>query len=375
MPSSTTNFLNKQKRYPHRPKPMNKQKRLNRLQQKMQEEKVDALLINDLVDIFYLSGIQLSAGQCLVTHDSAHLLVDGRYLEMCTTQSAISPILEEKNTLPSLLPPSCKQLAFVAETTTYQQWENLSSQLLIPLLPVPHWVREQRAIKDPEELTLLRNAAHLGSEGYDYILSILSEGITEIEVARELEFFWRKKGAQKLGFDPIIAFGSNTSQPHYHPQPIPLKKGDPVLIDIGVYLNGYHSDMTRTLFFGEPSPKMREIYATCLEAQTNALAACHPGTTVGEIDDIARSTIANKGFGNAFPHGLGHGVGLEIHELPILKGTTPYRNTPLKENMVITIEPGIYLPSIGGVRIEDTIAITKNGYEDLTQRPKELAFL
>lgn len=174
-----------------------------------------------------------------------------------------------------------------------------------------------------------------------------------------------KKGGQGVAFEPIIAFGENSAIPHHRASETRLSQGMTVLIDIGVKWKGYHSDMTRTLFWGEPPEIMREIYDIVQEAQMRALTICKPGTLIGELDSAARDYITSKGYGEKFLHSLGHGVGLEIHEWPLIRKREPYQSLPLQAGMVITIEPGIYLSNIGGVRIEDTIVITPTGYEIL----------
>jgi Xaa-Pro aminopeptidase len=199
--------------------------------------------------------------------------------------------------------------------------------------------------------------------------------MTESEAALELDFFWKKRGGQGFSFDPIIAFGANSSMPHYRAGITPLKKGDTVLIDIGVMVNNYHSDMTRTVFFGEPHPEMRKIYNIVREAQTRALDAVKPGVHAGELDKAARGYIEAEGYGPQFSHSLGHGVGLEIHEWPFLRNRVPMADIPIKEGMCLTVEPGIYIEGLGGVRIEDSIIVTQEGYRSLTNRPTELSVL
>ena len=199
-----------------------------------------------------------------------------------------------------------------------------------------------------------------------YVLSLLKEEISEAELALELEFFWKKRGAKKLAFDPIIAFGANSSMPHYRAGLAKLQSHTSILIDIGVVLSHYHSDMTRVVHFGTPTSVIEKIYSIVEEAKARALALCCPGTLVGELDRAARDWIASQGYGERFTHSLGHGVGLDIHEPPTIRDSGLYRTLPLQPGMVITIEPGIYLPGIGGVRLEDTVLITENGHENLT---------
>lgn len=350
--------------------------RLNRLRSLMKEHQIDMYIVDDLTNILYLTGLELSAGRILVTLTKAFLIVDDRYYERCNKYSPLETRLQSQFPLETLLQqntsPPCS-VGFDTETTPYQSFEeyNKITQKISPqilLKPVPNLVKKLRSIKDTQEISLLQQAADLGCEGFHYLCGLLKEGVTETQLAVELEIFWRRRGGKKLAFDPIIAFGANSSMPHHRASATPLKQGDIVLIDIGVNLNHYHSDMTRTVFFGKPVPQLEEIYAIVEEAQSKALHLCKPGVKIGAVDLAARDFIAAKGYGERFSHGLGHGVGLEIHELPVVRSSAAYRDTLLEPGMVITIEPGIYLPNIGGVRIEDTIVITSDGYDNMTRK-------
>lgn len=338
-----------------------------------QQPSVDALLIEEPIAIFYLTGMEVSTGSVLIDTREAHLLVDARYYEQATKRSPIPVILKKEDTLRQLLKQktNIKTLGFHQDAVVYQRYREMQEQYdQLSLVPLANLVKQQRMVKDREEIQKLREAGLLGSRGYDYVCGRLTEGISEKEIASELEIFWLREGGEGLAFDAIIAFGSNTSMPHYRPSPTQkLKKGDPVLIDIGVSLEHYQSDMTRVIFFGgAPSGKMQEIYDVVKEAQKLALDHCKPGVTAGSMDAVAREYINQKGYGEFFSHGLGHGVGLEIHEEPYLRNKPPYANIVLKEGMVVTVEPGIYLPEVGGVRLENTVVVTKSGIEDLTQR-------
>ncbi len=354
------------------------QARLQRLQILLSQVPCDAFFVEDEINLYYLTGLQLSAGRLLVHTRGAHLFVDGRYTEVCMKKSPFPVRPLENLSLKTLLESPefdfIHILGFDSNGTTfkgYQEFVKATEELppsRLKLIPVDSLVKKQRAIKDPQEIQLLREAADLGSEGFDFVCQILKEGISEEQVATELDIFWKRRGAKKVGFDPIIAFGTNSSMPHHRSGPSTLQRGDVVLIDIGVNYRHYHSDMTRMAFFGLPDPRLQEVHSIVAEAQQLALNLCAPGVTIGTIDRAARDFIAAKGFGAHFNHGLGHGVGLEIHELPVIKSTPPFYGIVLEAGMVITIEPGIYLSGIGGIRIEDTIVITDSGYENLTKR-------
>lgn len=345
--------------------------RLECVQNQLISWKIDALLIENKIDLLYLTGLSLSAGKLLVTPTVSTLLVDGRYYEMARIEYA-PVILENEEAFKALLSPFTT-VGFDGSTLSWERVQQLMDQY-----PHLHWqsipqpLNPFRAIKDSEEIKKMKKAAELGSRGFDLLKTLLKEGVEERELALKLELFWKEQGGKEVAFEPIIAFGENSAHPHYHGGKGRLKKGDVVLLDIGVVLENYHSDMTRTLFFGPPSSKMREVYEVVREAQKKAINAIQPGKTAGEIDQIARSLIEEKGYGKAFTHSLGHGVGLQIHEWPYLKNKEPYAAVPLVENMCVTVEPGIYLPGIGGIRIEDTVVVTSEGTLSLTQRPTEL---
>lgn len=335
----------------------------------------DALLIEHPTHLLYLTGLELSAGKLLVTQQNACLIVDGRYIERSSVQTLYPVQLLQENSLKGLLMGyQIHQLGFDMHQTTYHAFLNLtqlaadlkSQSYAIDIVPVESPVQQLRLIKDEDEISRLRSAALLGYQGYEFVVSLLREGITEAEIAFELEFFWKKRGASHLAFDSIIAFGPNSSMPHYRAGQTKLQLHTSVLIDIGVVLSHYHSDMTRVAFFGTPPPIIQEIYSIVEEAKARALALCRPGTLIGELDSIAREWIASKGYNDYFTHSLGHGIGLDIHEPPIVRKIGPYSTTPLQAGMVLTIEPGIYLPEVGGVRLEDTVLITEKGHDNLT---------
>jgi Xaa-Pro aminopeptidase len=361
---------------------MNYLERIKNVQMSIIGAEKDALLLEHPIDIFYLTGLQLSRGSLLVHLKGAQLFVDNRYIETCRESSPVPVLQSECVSLSQFLkqPENAfiKNLAFDSEHTSYQEFLDLRkslstgapqielSSLSCPLVPL-------RMIKDDEEIARLRTVAQLGADGFDYLVnSCLHEGVSEAELALELDIFWKRRGSQGMAFEPIIAFGAHSSRPHYQVDDYALKNGMTVLIDIGVTYQHYHSDMTRTLFFGEPDPQIREIYSIVKKAQELALELCRPGIAIGEVDQAARGYIQQMGYETYFKHGLGHGIGLEVHEAPFLRNKPPYQEMLLAEGMVITVEPGIYLPNQGGVRIEDTIVINAQGHENLTQRSHEL---
>lgn len=349
---------------------MNYLKRIQKLQHRLQEMICEGLLVEEPVNLYYLTGLWLSAGALFVHQNGALLCVDQRYLEACQKQAPCPVVASDKISLVDLVISkefSLSNLGFNAETTSFKRYDELKNKIghQTRLVPLDNPIKWLRMIKDQEEIDLLSQAAILGKQGFEHLCSLLYEGVKEIELAIELEVFWKKRGSLGVAFDPIVAFGSNGSMPHYRAGQTSLKKGMSVLMDIGVNLQRYHSDLTRTFFFGEPNPEIMDIYTVVEQAQKAALNLCKPGTTIKQLDEAARGWIKDKGYGDYFTHGLGHGVGLEIHEFPSLKNITPWSDQALAPGMVITIEPGIYLPGKGGVRIEDTILITEEGYKNL----------
>jgi Xaa-Pro aminopeptidase len=356
--------------------------RLQRLQATFPTLACDALIIEDPVNLYYLTGLDLSNGLLWMTQEKAFLMVDGRYLESAKKESPFPVLLKPSNqhALELLLEQeksgAIKRLAFNSATTCYQRFLEIQNILAnipsiqIELIPSDNPLKKLRSIKDAYEIDQLRAAAALGSKGFDFICSLLQEGITELELAIELEIFWKRQGSKGVAFNPIIAFGPNSSMPHYAAGERRLQKGQHILIDIGVNRHHYHSDMTRVVFFGPPDPQIAKIYPIVYEAQQAALALCRPGTLIKDLDEAARSVIRKAGYEKQFTHSLGHGIGLEIHEWPhgneFTANSTSSNDTYLEAGMAITIEPGIYLPDIGGVRIEDTVIITSSGHDNLS---------
>lgn len=347
--------------------------RVKKLREQLKKQKVDALIVEEPKNLYYLTGLDLSTGKLIVADQEVILLVDGRFIEKASKEGNIPAFLIKENILDEIFQqklPNVQKLGFCSETTTYKQYLDLKKEmdkLQRTLVALDSPLQELRMVKDEWEITLMRQAALLGSQGFQHVRNLLKEGITESEVAVELEIFWKRHGADGVAFPPIIAFGPNTSMPHHHSVQQKLEPGHTVLIDIGVTVHGYHSDMTRTFFFGEPDPQMMNIFNLVQEAQEAALAICKPGVTVGELDAAARNLIQEKGHGEHFMHSLGHGIGLEVHEKPILRNKPPFQSVKLEPGMVITVEPGIYLPGVGGVRIEDTVVINEKGHENLTR--------
>ncbi|WP_210610281.1 M24 family metallopeptidase [Priestia flexa] len=233
-------------------------------------------------------------------------------------------------------------------------------------------MNELRVVKTQAEIDILQEAAALADYGVEVGVSALKEGVTEMDVLAKIEYELKRKGIREMSFSTMVLFGEKTGDPHGNPGLRTLKKGDMVLFDLGVVLDGYCSDITRTVAFGEISEKQQHMYETVNKALEAALSASKPGTRIGDLDMIARNLISEAGYGEYFPHRLGHGLGISVHEFPSMNRTN---DDILKEGMVYTIEPGVYIPNVGGVRIEDDVVITKDGNKPLTKYPKKLQII
>ena len=342
--------------------------RLQCLQKKLAEASLDACFIDSPLDLLYFTGLKLSAGYLIVLRKSASLFVDGRYIQIAKEKAPMPAVLEGSGKLDNYLKKErVKKMAFDSRHLSYDQFILLKQRgkvIGLQLMPDAHFFQTLRVIKDEEEMDKMRKSAKLAYKGFLFIRGLLRVGITEREVARKFEIFCLENGADKLSFEPIIAFGANSAMPHYRSQQARLKAGDLVLIDIGVVLDQYHSDMTRVVFFQRQDPFFKRVYDVVFNAQQAALAACRPGVHVEELDLAARRVMRKAQLEPHFLHSLGHGIGLETHEFPRLSSRGKGGQIPLKPGMVITVEPGLYFQGKGGIRYEDTVVVTESGYEN-----------
>ncbi|MBS0629571.1 MAG: aminopeptidase P family protein [Verrucomicrobia bacterium] len=337
--------------------------RIKKLQKALRAEKLDGCLVDHSVDLLYLTGLQLSLGALFVLQRKCCLFVDGRYFEVAQKTSPIAvEKLSDENKKAFL--KGVKTLAFDGDHVSYNQFLQLK-KLKVQLVSKPELIRDLRLIKDVGEIGKMKRSAEFGYMAYLMLKGLLKPGITEIELARELEIYCLKNGAEKMSFEPIIAFGKNSSLPHHRSGDTKLKANDIALFDLGVVLDKYCSDMTRVEFVGKPDPQLKKLYDVNLEAQRAALAVCKPGVKLKELDLAARKVMAKAGLEEYFVHNLGHGIGLQVHEFPRINKVGINKDVELEPGMAITIEPGLYLPGKGGVRYEDTIIITPRGYTNL----------
>lgn len=337
-----------------------------------------AALIQDPNNRRYFTGFPSSEGLLVITAEDAFLLVDFRYVEAAAKQAVHCQVLEFSNMaerLKALLKDLGCCRVFVEDEnislSRAKQFQNCCEELGIEAVldeALDKAVMALRMIKSPDEVAKLEAAQAITDEAFTHILRFIRPGVTEKEIALELEFYMRRHGADGNAFDPIVAAGKNGSMCHAVPSDYVVQKGDLVTMDFGALLAGYHADMTRTVAVGEISPEQRKVYDTVLEAHNAARRAAKPGVPCRDIDKLARDII-DREYEGRFGHGLGHGVGLEIHEQPRFSRLDETLCAP---GMVITDEPGIYLPDQFGVRIEDMLLITEDGCRSLTKSKKEL---
>ncbi len=351
------------------------QPRLTEVRRLLEEKNIPAMLVMQAENRRYLSGFTGSAGMLLITPTHAILSTDFRYWEQGAQQAPDFTLHQAigayKDFLPGLIAAggNPSRVGIESATVTIAQYEQLKKAL-----PQMEWVgvngliENVRAVKDADELALTQKTIELAEEGLRYLLSILKPGMLEKQAAWELEVYMRSHGADALSFETIIASGPNAALPHYHTGERVMQANEPITIDWGAEIDGYRSDLTRTIVLGEPDAKFREIYGIVLKAQLNAIAYIKAGQTGKEADAFARDVIVAAGYGDNFGHGLGHGVGLAVHEQPRASFTVEDETLPV--NSLLTVEPGIYLPGWGGVRIEDMVLVKEQGVAVLSHFEK-----
>ncbi len=335
---------------------------------------IDFLLVLDLATIRYLAGFTGSDGALVLSADDAWFLTDSRYTTQANLEVVGARVVEYRKKLDGITEllkgNAARRLGFEAEHTTVAMHGALVAALPgVELVAVGDELVALRAVKDAGEIDLLGTCAGIASAALLSILERIRPGVTEREIALELEFAMKRGGADEKSFDFIVASGLRGALPHGKASDKPLGSGELVTLDFGAVYRGYCSDETVTVALGQPDARQREIYMTVRDAHDRAVEMVRPGVSLKELDDAARGYIEAQGYGSFFGHGLGHGVGLEVHEKPVVS----YRSDGIvEEGMVFTIEPGIYIPDWGGVRIEDTVVVTADGCRLLTTVPKEL---
>ena len=349
------------------------ERRVLKLREEMVRLNLDAVLIEDSKNKRYISNFTGTAGSIIITKEKNILFTDFRYTQQAKNQTINFDIVEISRTNPItnfLKKMNIKRLGFEDDKMSFATYSNYNKNLSdTEMVPLNGLMLDLRAVKDEKELEIIRQASKIADDGFMHIINFIKPGMKESEVALELEFFMRKKGATGVSFDFIVASGKRSSMPHGVASDKVIEIGDFVTIDFGCVYNGYCSDMTRTIVVGKANDKQKEIYNIVLEAQLKVIEHAKANMSGIELDNIARQYIIEKGYGDKFGHGLGHGIGLDVHELP---NVNTLGEKILKPNMVISDEPGIYIEDFGGVRIEDLLIITEDGCEVINSSPKEL---
>ncbi len=347
--------------------------RLAKLRSALVEHELDVILVSQPENRRYLSGFTGSAGWLLISAERAVLATDFRYFEQVGREAPRFELARIKGKLSDLLPGlladlGVQRLGFESQHVTVDQlyaWSQATDGL--EWVPLKEAVEAIRAVKDESEIEVLRRSAALTDAAFAHLWEGIRPGMTEREAAWEIETYMRTHGASKVAFDLMVAAGPNGALPHARPGDRVIQSGEPIVLDIGCVLDGYCSDMTRTICLGQPDPKYLEVWEIVLEAQEMVEATIHAGMSGIEADAVARDLIKRAGYGEQFGHGLGHGVGLAVHESP---WASRLSEDTLAEGMTLTIEPGIYLPGEFGVRIEDLVVVREGGVEILTGTPK-----
>lgn len=365
-----------------------KKERLQKLGDWLNEQNTDAAFISSTENIFYLTNFHTDPHERLMglfvfKEAEPFFICPGMEVSQARDAGFEGEIIgyadhedpweKVKTAIHKRGRQNMKQAAVEKELLPFSRAEEI--QKILPdaaLVSAEEIMNELRLVKDEKELAVLKQAAELADYGVEIGVQSLKEGVFEMDVLARIEYELKRKGIREMSFSTMVLFGKKSGQPHGNPGLASLKEGDFVLFDMGVVLDGYCSDITRTLAYKSVSSEQRKIYQTVLDAQLQALDASRPGTRIGDLDQIARDVITNAGYGEYFPHRLGHGLGISVHEYPSISHTN---DGVLKEGMVYTIEPGIYVPEIGGVRIEDDVCITKDGHETLTKFPKDLQII
>ena len=340
------------------------------------DDQVDGLLLTSRYSRHYGAEFDIAEGIAVVSKKGCRYFTDSRYIESATNNiHDFEVIMTDRNRNYALLINQAiadfgiHALGYEEEYMTAGECSRFQQSLNAKMVPYNEKIRAFRDVKEEWELERLRKAQQIADAAFLEVLPRLKVGMTELEAQAELIYCMYKNGAQGLSFDPIVVSGPNTSLPHGVAGSRVIQEGDFLTMDFGVLYQGYCSDTTRTVAFGYATEEMRKVYNVVLKAQCEALAATRAGVTGKYVDGVARQVITEAGYGDYFGHGLGHSVGLFIHEEPRL---SPAGNEILQPGMTVTVEPGIYLPGVGGVRIEDLTAVTENGYENFASSPKEL---
>lgn len=351
--------------------------RVSNVRKALEKLDVPAMFVSNLVNVRYLSNFTGSAGAVLVTPEKQYFITDFRYTTQAAQQAAgfdiqihSKGIFQEVANI--LKNEGIKQLAVEGDDLSANSFDDLDAKFEGDLVKTSQVIEQIRAVKTEDEIALIKEACEITDQAFDHILGFIKPGITERQVALELEAFLKARGASEMSFDTIVASGYRSAMPHGVASDKVIEIGDLITLDFGCYYKGYSSDMTRTIALGSVDPKLEEIYHIVLEAHNRVSQAAKAGMTGAELDAIAREYITEKGYGDNFGHGTGHGLGMDVHEQPYV---SRINDKPLVVNNVVTNEPGIYIEGLGGVRIEDDLVIQSDGAYSLNESPKHLIIL
>lgn len=350
--------------------------RMIHLREKLAEQSLDYLLVTDKSNRRYLTGFTGSNGLLLIGQNKSYLIVDGRYTEQAEQQTKQCDILTTSDAVNQwgYLAKLIKNriVGFEAETIGYQQFlslEKVAKAANAKLSATNQWIEKMRMIKTEQELTSLREAARLADQAFSYITTIIKAGMSELDVANELDYYSKRIGSEGPAFETIVASGKRTALPHAHASKKMIQENELLMIDFGCIYDGYYSDITRTFALGEVDESMKAVYQQVLTAQKRAIESIAVGKMLNDIDGTAREYLKKEGLNHYFSHGLGHGIGLSCHEYPAVNMASA---ETISAGMTFTVEPGVYLPGKFGVRIEDDVFINPQGnVECLTKTPKD----
>ncbi len=348
--------------------------RIAKIQKELEAHDLDAIVLFSGPNVHYASQFAFDDGAVAVTRTEALLITDSRYVEAAEAEAkdVVVRCVSTEHRMSALLQEflaGCAHVGAEAEFLPHADWEEFGKLLGLDFIPADEVLSKLRAVKEPGEIEAVTAAQRIAEQAFDEMLGFIRPGVTERDIAAELTYRMMKLGGEGNSFDPITITGANTSKPHGVPGDAVVQPGDFVTLDFGTIVNGYRSDMTRTVAVGHATDEMRRVYDTVLEAQLAGIARMTTGHTGAEVHNAAAKVIADAGYGAYFGHGFGHSVGLEIHESP---SANPRNGEPLPAGAIVTAEPGIYLPGRFGVRIEDMVVIADGAGVNLTQAPKEL---
>lgn len=353
-------------------------KRIKAVRKLLADFNIDGFIVTKEQNWRYLSGFTGSNALLIFNSTDNYLITDFRYLEQAAVQASDFHIIRPQTIIEDALVEQLtkfgvKRVGFEDDSLSYHTFKSYQNKLSgIELVPLHQQVEKIRWIKDQSEINAIKKAAEITDQAFAHILDYIKPGVKESQIALELEYFMRRQGAEKPAFDTIVASGPRAALPHGVASDKKIAAGEFIVMDFGAVYGGYHSDMTRTVAVGQPDPEQAEIYRIVLDAQKTALRSIKPGVRCAAVDAAARDLITAVGYGTNFGHGLGHSVGLEIHEKPVF---APKDDTLLEPGMVLTVEPGIYLAGKFGVRIEDLVLVSPDGCEILSKSPKQLIVL